>query len=185
LDEWSQLKAKGIVHGDIKPENVLIFRESTGRYIAKVTDFGYSTRFATENDDIPMPRSWPWTAPEWRYRCKPEQARKMDVYSFGLLCFWTMFESILSGVKSLPENASWAKRYLQSKSREDHNKVTLANLKNENKLIDLAQLLATDIGLHGDKADGLLKFFGKSLQCSPKERFEDISEAIKCLSSDR
>ena len=31
------------MHGDIKPENVLIFRDTNGLFVAKVTDFGYST----------------------------------------------------------------------------------------------------------------------------------------------
>ena len=82
----------GVVHGDIKPENILISSESDGRYVVKVTDFGYSTLFTTDNDPITMPHSELWTAPERHHReILPRQARKMDVYSFGMLCLWLLF----------------------------------------------------------------------------------------------
>ena len=83
---------KGVIHGDIKPENVLVFSENDGAYVAKVTDFGYSTLFTTDSDLIKMPKSWPWTAPERHHReILPIQARKMDAYSFGMLCLWLLF----------------------------------------------------------------------------------------------
>jgi serine/threonine protein kinase len=81
---------------DIKPENVLIFKSTaqassdTEKYRATVTDFGCSTWFSNENDDIYMPISQPWNAPEHHsisscYR--PAQCRRMDVFSVGMLCF--------------------------------------------------------------------------------------------------
>ena len=60
--------------------------------MAKVTDFGYSTLFATDNDSVIMPFSKLWTAPERHHRpILPMQAWKMDAYSFGLLCLWLLF----------------------------------------------------------------------------------------------
>ena len=39
-----------------------------------------------------MPFSGFWTAPERHHRgTSPTQARKMDVYSFGMLCSWLLF----------------------------------------------------------------------------------------------
>ena len=32
-----------IIHGDIKPQNVLVFKDSVGKTTVRVTDFGYST----------------------------------------------------------------------------------------------------------------------------------------------
>ena len=86
------LTRTGVIHGGIKPDNILIYPESDGRYKAKVIDFGYSTLFAEDNDPIVMPCSPPWTAPEWHHRqILPALARKMDTYSFGMLCLWLLF----------------------------------------------------------------------------------------------
>lgn len=49
----------GIIHGDIKPENILIFTDDSGGYTARVTDFSCSTVFANETDLVSMPKSWP------------------------------------------------------------------------------------------------------------------------------
>ena len=38
-----------------------------------------------------MPRSLHWVAPEWHHRgVSPTQAKKMDVYSLGLLVLWIL-----------------------------------------------------------------------------------------------
>ena len=80
-----------IVHGDIKPQNVLIFDNEEGGYIARVADFGYSSQWASPNDLVRMPRSRPWDAPEWHHRgFTPAQAMKMDAYSFGMVVLWIL-----------------------------------------------------------------------------------------------
>ena len=71
-----------IIHGDIKPENTLIFDDGLGGYTAKVADFGYSTQYTMPQDLIFMPRSWPWAAPEWHHRgFTPAQATKTPILS--------------------------------------------------------------------------------------------------------
>ena len=83
-----KFEAKDIIHGDIKPENILISRaENSAAYVAQVADFGYSTIHT--DHPICTPRSRGWTAPEWHHRgFKYLDAEKIDVYSFGLLCLW-------------------------------------------------------------------------------------------------
>jgi serine/threonine protein kinase len=41
---------KGIIHSDIKPINMLILKDGTHIYTAKLTDFGYSTCFTSKDD---------------------------------------------------------------------------------------------------------------------------------------
>ncbi|KAF3314300.1 hypothetical protein TWF173_004904 [Orbilia oligospora] len=86
------------VHGDIKPENVLICKDADGRFLAQVIDFGYSTIFADEeNEEVTLPTSWPWTAPEIKPQ-QPvtlEQAKAADIFSYGLLCFWLLCYGVL------------------------------------------------------------------------------------------
>lgn len=78
----------GIIHGDMKPENILVTKSQGDAWIVHVTDFGYSS-FETL---VKVPRSPPWEAPEWHSRWfSLENAKRMDVYSFGLLCLWLVF----------------------------------------------------------------------------------------------
>lgn len=85
-----------IIHGDIKPQNTLIFDNTSRGYTAKVADFGYSTQYATPIDLIHMPRSPAWAAPEWHHRgFTSAQATKMDIYSFGMLVLWLLCYSTL------------------------------------------------------------------------------------------
>lgn len=88
-----------MVHGDLKPDNVLIFKDAEGNFSAKVADFGYSTIFAgeTEGGELTLPRSWPWTAPEIELcaRVSIEQAKSADIFSYGMICFWLLCHGTL------------------------------------------------------------------------------------------
>jgi serine/threonine protein kinase len=84
------------VHGDIKPKNVIIFKDDHGKFIARVADFGYST-FAEASTLVRLPQSWPWNAPEHHFRpFSISDARKTDIYSLGMLCMWLLFDAQLS-----------------------------------------------------------------------------------------
>jgi serine/threonine protein kinase len=81
----------GIIHGDVKPENILVTKgngKDDGVFGVHVIDFGYSSFESL----VKIPRSLPWEAPEWHSRSfNREAAKKMDIYSFGLLCLWLLF----------------------------------------------------------------------------------------------
>ena len=78
-----------MIHGDIKPQNVLVFQNAAGTTV-KLADFGYSTLTAGEMQTIRLPKSTPWNAPEHQHgkNSNISEAKKADVYSFGLLCLW-------------------------------------------------------------------------------------------------
>lgn len=85
-----------IIHGDIKPDNILVSRIGDS-FLAKVTDFESSCMYNSDNDLLTLGKTVPWEAPEWHDRyLEVRKAKRMDVYSFGLLCFWTIFKDSFS-----------------------------------------------------------------------------------------
>lgn len=92
----SALHLAGIFHGDLKPDNVLVFIQQDGTFTAKIADFGSAillTEMSNAADEgwahrvIHKPRggSALWNAPEWRKNLEVSGLEALDCYSFGLL----------------------------------------------------------------------------------------------------
>lgn len=150
----------GIVHGDIKPENVLVFRDKYGRYSAKVIDFGYSTRYVDDHQQLTMSISELWNAPENSgdgRRWTILQAKQSDLYCFGMLCLWLIFEPRLSGAIPLAQD------------RKTKGESTLREKKAELQAY-ARQLLRSETTLEEGKRTALGKFFDCSLHKDPERR---------------
>ena len=134
--------------------------------MAKVIDFGYSTLFATDSDPITMPYSKLWTAPERHHReILPIQARKMDAYSFGMLCLWLLF---YNRVANRDSNFN--------KDVEDSQK----------ELSDYAcGLLRASADLENWEKDNVQKIFSSTLVQDPAERTANFNELLEFLSPHR
>ncbi|KAI0966952.1 hypothetical protein F4678DRAFT_447808 [Xylaria arbuscula] len=92
------LHVNGIVHGDISPDNILVFEslDKPNPYHARISDFGCSTCITTPLDQIKVAVKYPWTAPEVHHRGLPvHDAMKSDIYSFTLLVLWSLFSEEL------------------------------------------------------------------------------------------
>ncbi|KAL1964726.1 hypothetical protein VTN77DRAFT_6752 [Rasamsonia byssochlamydoides] len=88
LDTGLGLKAlhqAGIIHGDIKPQNVLVFSHPDRRYIAKLADFGFSVIEAVESTHCRTVGTPTWRAPEANKDIPVQALVYTDVFSFGLL----------------------------------------------------------------------------------------------------
>jgi len=87
----------GIVHGDIKQENVLVFSNGEA-WTGKLIDFGYSCLGTSDNEMVKVARTRPWQAPEHNRDqfFQLHAARRMDVYSFGMLICRTFLSDELS-----------------------------------------------------------------------------------------
>lgn len=82
------LHGSHIVHGDIKPENILIFPKigHHGSFIAKLTDFGHSVSAQEGLTSLPAFSTF-WCAPEVQESVELsfEDMTATDVYSYGLV----------------------------------------------------------------------------------------------------
>ena len=155
-----------MVHGDMKPQNVLVFRNNGNEYRARVIDFGYAARYADEEHRIKLPISFPWNAPEhdrlgreWTL----SQAKKVDIFSFGMTCFWFLFESLISGTLSESRNGNLAL------AEEETSLVTLSRIKRQLRGLT-RQLIAEHRELREYKAAALEIFFSITLNEDPAER---------------
>ncbi|KAK6362750.1 hypothetical protein TWF730_000205 [Orbilia blumenaviensis] len=170
------------IHGDMKPENVLICKDSDGKFSAQVTDFGYSTIFANDNDKakISLPRSWPWTAPEIEQGSWVtfEQAKAADIFSYGLLCFWLLCYDSVS--KHSSDWAGPSRDFIQDIKRTSCFSQTATeivkydlDITKDNFLqawaLDLffSRTLSSDQGKRELDVDTLPEYFGLPVQPSP------------------
>ncbi|KAH7140168.1 hypothetical protein B0J13DRAFT_608608 [Dactylonectria estremocensis] len=91
LKGLSVLHDVGVVHGDVKCDNVVVFQGKDGSFSAKLIDFGFSI-FLTELEpgtQIPRRGTAPFTAPEWIAPIEREGVVYTDYFSFGMLA-WQM-----------------------------------------------------------------------------------------------
>ena len=129
----------GVIHGDIKPQNVLVFKDAITRKITvKVADFGYSTLTTGESGKVLLPKPRPWNAPEHHFgEFKAQEAKKTDVCSFGMLCLWILFGNRLSNFQQttadgVTEIISFDIPFFRGRP------TLLECLKNEDRLEDIA-----------------------------------------------
>lgn len=119
----------GIIHGDVKSENVLICSHAERQYVAKVADFGYSSIEATAADFVSLGGTRPWKAPETTSRVPKDQLKLTDVYSFGML----VWRVALDGMS--PFEFVIAEHF-----QADQRQVEAERLKQENEIVTVSRL---------------------------------------------
>jgi serine/threonine protein kinase len=170
----------GIIHGDIKPENILVTKgkgKDHGVFGVHVIDFGYSSFESL----VKIPRSFPWEAPEWHSRYfNRETAKKMDIYSFGLLCLWILFPADDLHSPGLP-NINLGLAF----STTIENNVVLRNfqeLKASGKLLEsVLELLWRKDGIPADTRSVLEQLFQLSLPKDPAKRATQMDTFLDIL----
>ena len=108
LDALAHAHARGVIHRDLKPGNVLITDDGSGHPMLKLADFGLAQAMRGPGEDEPRKISGTpkYMAPEqiegrWR-----DQGPWTDLYAFGCLTYWLVtgqppwvgdVESVLAG----------------------------------------------------------------------------------------
>ncbi|RYP86564.1 hypothetical protein DL769_000736 [Monosporascus sp. CRB-8-3] len=174
-----------IIHGDIKPQNVLIVQDSSGFFSAKVADFGFATPYAEDSSSRVVLCGTPlWRAPEVvdYPDFTPAQAMRTDVFSFGMLCLWFVFEKYLSGVLPLPPSVQFSMRTPQSYGDKHRSLQFLKDLKLEGCLTQFANnLVDAEPDLSVKSKQALQIFFTRCLEYDPQLREADISRVLHHL----
>jgi serine/threonine protein kinase len=121
----------GVVHGDVKPDNVLVFpRENVNNsFRAKLTDFGHSVFEHSRLDTVPAFTPF-WCAPEVETAVNMSfsEMKATDSYSYGLVVLSIMiarvFHTDLQGAKEHKQNGTLlheAIRLVEKEDRENNN----------------------------------------------------------------
>lgn len=78
------LHSKNIMHRDIKPQNILIYRENDLKWILKLTDFGISKESLDGSYESTLLGTENYQAPEL-WRPVPRYTKLVDVWAFGIV----------------------------------------------------------------------------------------------------
>jgi len=103
----------GIIHGDVKSENVLIFAHPEKKYLAKVADFGFSLVGEAADAEVHIGGTKPWKAPEAKKRLAKQFLKATDVYSYGLL-LWRLATNGKDPFQFMPSSALKGDSYLST-----------------------------------------------------------------------
>ena len=172
-----------IIHGDIKPLNALVF-EHEGKRIVKLADFGDASICDNDESLTLLPKSIPWSAPEHHIRgISFLKATKMDIYSFGMLCLWSLFGDRLSLVPMDPIPSQFDIRFTEGLSSTV---ATLAILKRAKVIQNVAKecVLACK-GIAAKQQADLNTLFTLTLADDPIIRSNDFQTMMKLLNDDR
>ena len=101
----------GLVHGDLKLDNILVFEEDGGGRIAKISDFGCALTGSELEEGRRYRGTREYIAPELEggLALRIEDLQRCDVFAFGL-CLWEILKN--------------GRRYLESSTTFPHDEFT-------------------------------------------------------------
>lgn len=167
----------------MKPQNVLVYKDEEGRLIAKVADLGYAQNSLGANKVIKLPRSRPWVAPNWHGRgFEFHMAKKMDIFSLGMLCLWTLFGHELLDFLNRQITGAPGLERVSFVTSEGATYARLEGLQKSGKLSEVVlEFLSTATHLPSALRGNLGSFFKKVLCSDFSSHDLDIDDLIRFL----
>lgn len=108
LDALNFLHNKNIAHQDIHPRNILLFRESTGEIVPKISDASYQREIhnlsSSKQGPLGVAKSAYWLPPEIAAASKPQYTSKADIWDFGIVFVQMVFGLDVLRKYSSPKN---------------------------------------------------------------------------------
>lgn len=162
------LHASGVIHGDVKLENVLVFASDEGEIVAKLSDFGHSIL----DDESRYLGTGIFNSPEIRGgilgKGSKEDYYKCDMFSYGLL----VWEVVRDG-----------RRYVDFKQKGDP--IVWLNSLMKNDLLRMALLDTHEMeNDQPPKVELVKKVLECTLEDDPRER-ANTREVLRLFSSER
>jgi serine/threonine protein kinase len=164
-----ELHRCGILHSDIKAENILVFGSEKMGFCAKISDFGSSLLDCDDSRSLcRVSITRPWNAPETEYGrgISVQDVWKTDIFPYGMLCW-----RALMGDFSFPFN-------LDNESRCQ----TIQKLKTGGGLAEIAVRSLEEAGIV-DELGSLVSILTWTLQPDPNERIGNLDQVIDVLVS--
>jgi serine/threonine protein kinase len=158
------------MHGDIKPQNILVFDEN-GSIKAKVADLGYSTTTDSASTLLYLPKSPPWNDPKWHHRgVSLLEGKRMDIFSFGMLSFWILFANVFEK-ESGSATMDATQKDLSVSGGITSSFHCLESWKMKGMLCEVAhRFVESDKTLDCEQKSAMKAFFDKALHEDPKSR---------------
>lgn len=166
------------VHGDVKPQNVLVFEDKMGGVYVKLADFGFAGWAANDSDEATVnpPKSVPWNAPEHHHRGFPiQEAKAMDIYSLGLVCLWLLFHG-RSVADCMRKFGGGMPERIEDVGQMFENVALLEQLKAFDTIRKLACSLAQEHPLPKVQRNDIADFFNSTLALDPRARILSIAK---------
>ena len=165
-----------------------MFTESQGRRVARVADFGYSCLGSKDTDLVKLPDPGVWAAPEWHDRpFQVTNAKKADVYSFGLLCLFILFNDIVSNAtEKSTERVDMETLIGLQQDPPESSRSELERSKDQDKMPEIAQrLILSKQDIDPEKQQLLAALFSEMFCLDKSSRNLDLEKLLLCGNYER
>lgn len=130
-----------------------------------------------------MPYSGAWTAPEHHGRgFIPQAAKRMDIYSLGMLCLWCLFKDGPSDASIFSDGQKSASSSFTEQSGLRELGAVAEMAREINAPMQWFNEVIGDSGdFYRDKKEKLSRFFKSTLAINPERRVLDIAILVALL----